>query len=333
MQDTGQAIAPSCSPTKRSTQIAGLTYGALAVLGWAIFNVSTKASIAHGLKPDDLTLLRFGIGGLFCLPFLCRAGISTAGGLGWTRAFILSLCAGPLFGQLVNMAIPFTPLAHAAIMVPAVAMLGGLLLGHFVLADYVTVQRWIGAAIMGAGLLWLMLQGSVGATYASAGYGDTLFVGAGLLWTVYTFLLKRWNADPVASVAAVNLISGISFLPVYLLTNHGRLPAVSPFWFVATGGFQGVLAASLTVYCYAQSVRLLGASRAALLPAMVPPVALILGAIVLNDRPGWLEIAAVTVALIGFVGAVGIPLMRHHGAERTRPHGLQATQSSKVNAQ
>lgn len=101
-----------------------------------------------------------------------------------------------------------------------------------------------------------------------------------------------------------------------LLTNHGQLPEVAPSWFVATGFFQGVLAASLTVYCYAQSVRLLGASRAALLPAMMPPVALILGAIALKEMPGWLEIAAVTVTLIGFGGAVGIPLIRQpHGRE------------------
>jgi len=302
-----RAIASQQGRTLRATQIAGLTYGVLAVLGWSIFNVSTKASIAHGFTPNDLTLLRFGIAGLFSLPLLCRAGISTAGGLGWKRAFILTLCAGPLFGQLVNLAMPFTPLAHAAIMVPAVAMLGGMLLGHFVLADYVSAQRWIGAAIMGAGLLWLMLQGSHGATHRSAGYGDLLFVGAGLLWTAYTVLLKRWNADPVASVAAVNLISGVTVLPVYLFVTHGRLPKVDTSWLIATGFFQGVLAASLTVYCYAQSVRLLGASRAAILPAMVPPVALILGAIALNNRPGLLEIAAVTVALIGFAGALGFP--------------------------
>ncbi|WP_169449808.1 DMT family transporter [Paludibacterium yongneupense] len=307
---TDRAVASRHTPATRSTQTAGLIYGALAVLGWSVFNVSTKASLAHGFSPDDLTLLRFGIAGLFSLPLLCRAGISTAAGLGWKRAFILALCAGPLFGQLVNMAMPVTPLAHAAIMVPAVAMLGGMLLGHFVLADPVSVRRWIGAAIMGGGLLCLMLQGSQGATHRSAGYGDMLFVGAGLLWTAYTCLLKRWDADPVASVAAVNLISGITVLPVYLVAHHGRFPEVDTSWLVATGFFQGVLAALLTVCCYVQSVRLLGASRAAILPAMVPPVALILGAIVLGDRPGLLEIAAVAVALIGFVGALGVRYAR-----------------------
>ncbi len=76
-------------------------------------------------------------------------------------------------------------------------------------------------------------------------------------------------------------------------------------WFAATAFIQGIVAALVTVYFYAQSVRRLGASRAAVLPAMVPPVAIILGAIVLHEMPSLPQIAAVAIAMIGFTGAVG----------------------------
>lgn len=312
MFDETRIKAPANTSAAGSRQAAtggtvrlGAGFGVLAVFGWAIFNVSSKAALNHGFLPNDLTMMRYGVSGLFCIPLLWRAGIKNAGGLGWPRAILLALAAGPVFGQLVNIAMPFAPLSHTAIMVPAVAMLGGLVVGHFVLREHVSAERWTGAAAMGAGLLWLMLQGGGGHAMPKAWIGDLLFVAAGFLWTAYTFMLKRWNADPVSAVAAVNVISGFAYLPVYLMTGRGQLPHVSLAWFAGTAALQGIVAALLTVYAYAKSVRILGASRAAVLPAMVPPVALLIGAVTIHDVPTTLQVAAVAVAMIGFTGAVG----------------------------
>ncbi len=315
----GTTADGSKSPPSGGTVRLGAAYGVLAVLGWAVFNVSSKAALDHGFMPNDLTMMRYGVSGLVCLPLLWRAGFKNAGGLGWPRAILLALAAGPLFGELVNMAMPFVPLSHAAIMVPALAMLGGLVVGHFVLKEHVSAQRWAGAATMGAGLLWLMLQGGGDHAMPKAWIGDLLFVAASFLWTAYTFMLKRWNANPVSSVAALNVISGFASLPVYLMTGHGRLPHVSIGWFAGTAALQGVVAALLTVYAYAQSVRILGASRAAVLPALVPPVALIIGAVTIRDVPTSLQMAAVAVAMIGFTGAVGAwPAVRAGSRQPTR---------------
>jgi hypothetical protein len=40
-----------------------------------------------------------------------RAGLGTLGGLGWIRAFLLALAAGPLFGGIVNVAMLYAPLS------------------------------------------------------------------------------------------------------------------------------------------------------------------------------------------------------------------------------
>jgi drug/metabolite transporter (DMT)-like permease len=138
-----------------------------------------------------------------------------------------------------------------------------------------------------------------------AWFGDLLFVFAGLLWTSYTFMLKRWNAEPVTSVAAVNAISAVAYLPVYLIVGHGHIPRAGTGWLLGTAAMQGIVAAFLTVYAYAESVRLLGTSRAAVLPAMVPPVALMIGALALHDIPSLLQTGAVGIAMLGFAGAVG----------------------------
>ena len=69
---------------------------------------------------------------------------------------------------------------------------------------------------------------------------------------------------------------------------------------------QGVIAASFTVYAYAQSAKFLGAARAAVFPAAVAPVALVLGAVVLRSIPTFQQDIAVAVAMTGLVAAVGI---------------------------
>ncbi len=284
----------------------GAVYGAAAVLGWTCFCVGSTASLSRGLRPEDLTMLRYGVSALVCAPWLIRAGRANARSLGWVRAFLLALAAGPLFGTLVNAAMLFAPLSHTAVMVQAVSMLGGMVLGRLWLHESVTRSRWAGAAVMAVALTWLMLQGTRSATGTHAWIGDILFVAAGALWTSYTFMLRRWNLDPMLAVSAVNVISGVLYFPVYLLLIHGQFPSVGWVALGEAAVVQGVVAAFLTVYAYAQTVRLLGAARAAVLPAAVAPLTVLLGTVLLGEFPTSQQIAALALAMTGFTGAVGL---------------------------
>jgi drug/metabolite transporter (DMT)-like permease len=281
----------------------GALYGAAAVLGWACFGMGSAASLAQGLRPEDLTMLRYGVSAVVCLPWFLHA--SPASGLGWGRTFLLALAAGPLFGALVNIAMRFAPLSHTATMTPAASTLGGMLAGRLFLNEPVGGSRWLGAGVMTAGLAWLASQGGGSSAVPQAWIGDGLFVAAGMLWTAYTFMLRRWNANPVPAVSAVNVISGACYFPIYLMQTHGHFPQVDWFPLGQAAVIQGVVAAFLTVYAYAQSVRLLGAARAAVLPAAVAPVTLTLGALVLGEVATVWQTMAVAVSMVGFLGAIG----------------------------
>jgi drug/metabolite transporter (DMT)-like permease len=251
-------------------------------------------------------MLRYGVSAVVCSPWLMRARPANAGGLGWTRAFLLALAAGPLFGTLVNAGMLFAPLSHTAIMVPAVSMLGGMLAGRLFLDESVAAPRWAGAAIMTAGLVWLMLQGVHSPAMPYAWLGDCLFLIAGAMWASYTFMLRRWNAEPVLAVSMVNAISGVLYFPVYLFLIHDHFPHIGWGAFGRAAILQGIIAAFLTVYAYSQSVRFLGAARAAVLPAAVAPLTMTLGAITPGEFPAPQQMAALALAMAGFMGAVGL---------------------------
>jgi drug/metabolite transporter (DMT)-like permease len=147
-------------------------------------------------------------------------------------------------------------------MVSGVSMLGGR-------GEWVTATRWAGSGVMIVGLGMLMLEGGHDAAMPNAWFGDLLFIAAGGLWTSYTFMLRR--SEPVLAVSAVNVMSGVMYLPVFVVMTRGTLPPASWVEFAQSAMIQGVIAAFFTVYAYAQSVKFLGAAKAAVFPAAVAP--------------------------------------------------------------
>ena len=100
-------------------RLAGPLLALLTVLTWSTYSIASAAGAAQGLRPWDMTLLRFGGGALLVLPFLLhRRRLHDLGGLGWRRGAGLALAGGPLFGLVVYSAFALAPLAHATVSRP-----------------------------------------------------------------------------------------------------------------------------------------------------------------------------------------------------------------------
>jgi drug/metabolite transporter (DMT)-like permease len=63
---------------------------------------------------------------------------------------------------------------------------------------------------------------------------------------------------------------------------------------------QGVFAGAGAIYLFTRAVILLGAGRAALFPALVPPFTLLIGAVTLGEIPSLLQLTGLAIVLIGF---------------------------------
>jgi drug/metabolite transporter (DMT)-like permease len=63
---------------------------------------------------------------------------------------------------------------------------------------------------------------------------------------------------------------------------------------------QGIFAGPAAIYLFTRSVILLGASRAALFPALVPATTLLIGFLMLGAIPSIVQLAGLVVVGIGF---------------------------------
>src|SRR4249920_1755354 len=137
----------------RPTMIIGIVCGTLAALAWAAGFVVAKHGIQVGFSPADLAFHRFFWSGLLMLPLIIREGLRDLGGIGWSRASVMTILSGPPQAMIAYTGFILVPLGHGTTIQPACAALSGLVLASLVLHEKLTSQRVIGGATIIAGLL------------------------------------------------------------------------------------------------------------------------------------------------------------------------------------
>lgn len=307
------SLAPS-SPTERhggapfaaSPATIGLAAGVFAAMIWATYFVFAKSGTASGLLPQDFVLLRFGTAAAIMLPWLLRNEPRRLSGIGWRRAILLSLLAGPPFILLGTGGYVFAPLAHGAVIQPSTITLASMIVAAVLLNERLTRDKLIGVALIIAGLATI-------ASHASAmgggpvWIGDLLFIAAGLCWTGFTILIRRWNLGGLAVTAAVSTVSAIAIVPATLIWGDiGRIAALPLETLAAQLIVQGALSGVVAVIAFGVAVRHLGAAKAGLFPAIVPAATLVVGTIVTGAMPTRFEWTGAALATLGLVIAIGL---------------------------
>lgn len=289
----------TAAASRPSPEITGLACGLVAALIWGGYLAMAKAGVSAGLDASDIAFLRFAVAGLVMLPWLIRQGLRDCGGVGWLRACALALAAGPLFILLGAGGYAFAPLAHGAVLQPASVTIASAVLAAAFLHDRPSRRRLAGLGVMLCGLALIagpaLLSGG-----PRAGIGDAMFLAAGILWAAFTFLAKRWSVAPLAATAAVSVVSAAVLLPGYLLSEGpARLLAAEPSMLLGQIVVQGLLSGIVAVIAFTRAVQAIGPARAAMFPALVPAVAVLIGVPVTGELPTLLQIAGLTAATLG----------------------------------
>ena len=283
-----------------STLVLGLACGIATVLFWAFGLVAAKHGIAHGLGPAEIAFHRTIWAGLVLLPVLAlRDGLRDLGGVGWGRGIALTIFGGVPFAMLSSVGFMLVPLGHGGVIQPSTAALSGIVLSALVLREALPATRVAGALAIVAGL---MLMGSEAlATIGSHGLvGDLTFMGAGLCFGVFAMMLRLWRISPVRAVVIISVLS-LAYVPVHwALFGFERMLAAGWFENLLQIVVQGLCAGTLSTYLFTRTVVLLGASRAALFPALVPATTLLIGFLALGEVPSVIQLAGLIVVGIGF---------------------------------
>ncbi len=286
----------SSSPA-RSSAALGLACGIGAAVCWALGFVAARHGVTAGLSPIVIALHRFIWPGLALLPFAARGGFTDIRRLGVWRSLILTLVGGLPLAILSYAGFLFVPLGHGGVIQPSCASLGGLLLAWLVLREPLPARRIAGALAIVAGLVVIGAE-ALHTIGAHGLIGDLMFAAAGCSFATFGMLLRLWRIEAMPAVAVTSVVSllGLPLVPLY----SDNISAAGFFENLLQAVVQGGFASAGAIYLFARGALLLGASRAAVFPSLVPPSTLLIGYLALGIVPSVWQLAGLVIVVVGF---------------------------------
>lgn len=250
-----------------------IALGAAAALAASLMGAGWQLVSRHGvtttLGPLDMAVLRYGVPALVLLPLWWRA-LPAVRQAGLPLVALTVLTGGLPFGLLVLAGAQWAPAAHIAVFVSGTIPVLAALLAWAGWRERIDAWRAGGFVLVLAGAALLALRGQ------SAGEGswrgDLLFLVAALCWAVHTHAYRRTGLTPWQGAAVIN--GGSALLLALVLSFSGPLKLWTAPWqdVALQAAWQAVIAGLLGIVTYMAAVRHLGAARAALSAALVPPM-------------------------------------------------------------
>ena len=275
----------------------------MAALIWGSWPVISKLAQTLSVTSIEITIFRFGISGLVLLPVLFYHSVSLR--LLCTKGAVLAIGAGMPYVLLAMKGMELSSSAHFGIIAPSCMLVFSTLGGVYLLSETLTRQRVVGILVIILGVLFVGLS-SFGNMNAEVALGDLMFVGCGALWASFTVFSKYWGLKAWVATAMVSVVSGMVCLPLYVIDRASLFTHLSLSSILMQGAFQGILVAIFALYSYSKSVSLLGAAKGAVFAALVPPFALCLGIMILNEVVTWVEVTGIACVVLGMLFALGL---------------------------
>jgi drug/metabolite transporter (DMT)-like permease len=286
-----------------TSRFSSINVGIICGTGAALFYAAGYAATRHGLdvgfSPADLTIHRYLWFGLVMLPSVLRTGMSDLNGVGWGRGILLAVLGGPVFSIISFAGLLLVPLGHGGVIQPACATLGGLLLATFLLGEKFLVTRAIGGLIIVCGLSVIGAE-AVSTIGVHGVAGDLMFVLTGLMFATFGALLRLWHIAAIPATAVISVLSLFGAPVHWALDGFEHMITLGWRENLLQVVLQGVVAGPVATYLFVRTVALLGAGRAAVFPALVPPFVLLIGWLALGEVPTVLQLIGLAIVLLGF---------------------------------
>ncbi|MEM1352072.1 MAG: DMT family transporter, partial [Pseudomonadota bacterium] len=258
-------------------KVLGAFWAAFAILIWSGSLVLLRQGVTTHLNTFDLTALRFGAAAVLLFPVVLKRGFALDR-LGLVGLVLLVACFGAPYIVLISEALKTASASAAGALNPGIMSVSAVILGIILFHDRAGLTHIIGIA--------LILLGTCGqVTWAVAGFtnGHVILVLTGIMWAAYTMIMRKSGIAALHATALVAVGSALLYLPVYAFALpkqifYAPLPDI-----LLQAGFQGVLVSVVAVYAFNRSTELLGAVIGSTLPALIPLVTLLLGAIFLGE--------------------------------------------------
>ncbi len=272
--------------------------GALAALIYGGQFVVTRWSMQRTMSLWDLAALRFAVAGLVMLPLVLRHGVAGAAGIGWKRALVLAITAGAPYTLIMQAGLVLAPAAHGAVIVPGATPIVSAVLLWLWLGERPWPVKVGGLGLIVSGLVLVGWPALAGGGDDVVWVGDLLFIGAAVLWGLFTVLTRLWRIDPILGTAMVWVMS-LAYLPFYVLLSGASLRQVPLGEVIFQAVYQGIGVAVVALVLFSWAIRVLGVSFASLFMPLVPVFGVLLGVPVLGEVPAPIQLAGMLAVAAG----------------------------------
>ena len=285
----------------------GAAWGLFAISIWVGWILLTRYGVTTTLSPYDITALRFACAGLLLAPVVYRRGWGIRQ-VGITKWLVIVCCAGVPYVLIASSGLQFAPAAHAGALVPGTMPLWAALLAMLFLKEKIAGVRKLGLMLIPVGIVIFVGAGLT--DFASGNWrGHLLFLTAAMTWASFTVAMRSAGQSgftPLQAAAVVSVVSAVVYLPVYLLFLPHRIMEAPLGPIITQTIYQGIFVSIISLFAYARSVAILGASLGASFASLVPVLAMLTAIPLLGEWPktsDYIGIAAITFGVFLSSGA------------------------------
>jgi drug/metabolite transporter (DMT)-like permease len=297
---------------------AGALTGALAALG-ATLLWSGNFVIASGLGPQvppvQLAFYRWLVAVLTFTPFVLRSAWAHRGALKRHAGYLAltALIGVTIFNTLVYTAGRTTTALNLSL-ISISSPLFMILLSRVVFGERVTLTQTLGTAIVLGGLIFLITGGAPARVlHLTFAVGDLWMLLAALLFAVYSILVRRKPAEmPVLIFQYATFALGLlMLLPIYLGSLVAQPTVIWDPVSLLSLGYVGVFASLVAFTLWSRAIALIGPARAGMIYYLSPVSSGLLGALILGQPIGWVQIASMAAIILGLLIATGTLSFSH----------------------
>lgn len=287
--------------------MTGAAWGLFAISIWVGWILLTRYGVTTTLSPYDITALRFACAGLLLAPIVYRRGWGL-GTVGVNKWLVIVCGAGVPYVLIASSGLQFAPAVHAGALIPGTMPLWAALLAMFFLKEKIAGVRKLGLMLIPVGIVIFVGTGLT--DFATGNWrGHLLFLLAAMCWASFTVAMRSAGQSgftPLHAASVVSVISAIIYLPVYALLLPHRIMEAPIGPIITQTIYQGIFVSIISLFAYARSVSILGASLGASFASLVPVLAMLTAIPLLGEWPkasDYIGIAAITFGVFLSSGA------------------------------
>jgi drug/metabolite transporter (DMT)-like permease len=274
--------------------------------GWVLFAVVSvvwgtpylfiKIAVEGGVPPAFVAWSRIVMGAAVLLLLAWRAGVlhGLRGRMRWLALFALAEVALPF--PLIASGEQYVDSSLAAILIATAPLFVALLSMRFDATERPTRRRLVGLVTGLAGVVALVGIHVAGQPAELLGAAAILVAAFGYAAGPMVLKLRLSGLDPRVSMGVCLLLAAIALTPIMLLDAPTEIPPAD-----AVGSILalGLLCTATGMVLFGMLITEVGPVRALVITYINPIVAVLLGMIILGERPGASAFAGLLLILVG----------------------------------